>query len=580
MSAESELENLGQQFQESHGTPPTHVEVPDFIKKAVDGLNQHPVMASTIGPVETIEYMQTAIVGEVVCSDAETDMPVKQVPLEKYNTVLAKTELEPFGRRLIQMRHGGVFEGDLLASISVDPYGKRCEVLRDIEGPLAFALINSEDKVQRVVRLDSEQGSVRAGLGEIFVTHNAQDTDRWILEYRADPQTQQQAKLTISESVEVIDTRTQRDAELKERKRLKRRRWLTGLVGSAAVVGTLVPGGLIDIVSDPFVTSEDTVRNAIEVLHPDSNSPEAIAEWLKIQTASVAVEHTLADLDENDYQSIINRAEEYKNSHADEFIEREAVNTILEQILSAQTRSEVQQAVSAVGQFYGYDFVLSDAASVDALKYTSTEVVQELTTLPKGLASQAELQTIYLETVEEVNVGAQNDSGRSGYYNFDDKAIHVISVDAATATKDSIFSIPGSFVAFDVGNTFAHEFAHALDFGDIGIGIAQENTGVGEDKKTENTVQDVFWGGILDYPQVVSSYSRSNERESKAEILSGIFTDKSNGLAHPDEVRSFVSPANKLSIANLVTLESFDPGLADYLVAQNDRLMRGQAIDQ
>jgi len=570
------FKDMGEEFRRTHGTPPTPVEAPAFVANEVEKLAGHPVLA---GSSDTIEYMKPAVIGEVVPT-AETMSTTQQIQLKSYNAFVSHEELQPFGHRIAQMRHGHVLEGDILASITVDPAGRRCEIIRNTEGQASFLVIDGDERVNKTAHLDAGSGSLRVSGGEVFVSHTDQQQHTWSIEFRQSPGAQpHDAILSIAESIHATDLKSIRALETKERKRQNRHKWIRRAVGVAAIYATLTPGGLVDIAHNSIVGTQATVQTAVQGFTPETESLESIAEWEKIQTAGLAVEQTMEDLDIHQYQSVLDRAAEFKVQHAAEFLSADAIDETLDQIETAQTKEEVVAALADVSAFYGYTFEVSDIVSLGALKNTAGEIVKSLSILPTSLTNQAALKTIMLQTMEEVaGDDADSDHELVGRYRSGEESIRIGSVDTLGVTLKRVSTtIPGSYGGYDIGTVFMHEFSHALNEG-ASLGVADERAQVGEDRKAANIIEDIVVGGVLDSPQFMSTYARASTEESIAENLSGIFTDRSDGLAHPDESRSYTSPANVLALMNLVQLEANTPGLADYLVAQNDRLMRGQTL--
>jgi len=570
------FKDMGEEFRRTHGTPPTPIEAPAFVANEVEKLAGHPILA---GSSDTIEFMKPAVIGEVIQA-SEAMGATQQLPLKSYNAFVTQGELQPFGHRVAQMRHGHIFEGDILASISVDQAGRRCEIIQGAEGQTSFLVIDGDERVNKTAHLDTGNGSLRVSGGEVLVSHGGQQKQGWSIEFRQSPGAQpHDAILSIAESMHATDLKSIRALETKERKRKNRNKWIRRAVGVAAIYATLTPGGLVDIAHNSIVGTQATVQTAVQGFTPETDSPESIAEWAKIQTAGMAVEQTMEDLDIHQYQSVLDRAAEFKVEHAAEFLSANVIDETLDQIGTAQTKEEVVAALADVSAFYGYSFEVSDAVSLDASKNTAGEIVKSLTILPTSLTNQAALKTIMLQTMEEV---AGDDAGSDhelvGRYRSGEESIRIGSVDTlGSVLKQVSTTIPGSYAGYTVGSVFMHEFSHALNEGSS-LGVADERAQVGEDRKAANIIEDIAVGGVLDSPQFMSTYARASTEESIAENLSGIFTDRSDGLAHPDESRSYTSPANVLALMNLVQLEANTPGLADYLVAQNDRLMRGQTL--
>jgi len=566
------FKDMGEEFRRTHGTPPTPIEAPAFIANEVEKLAGHPTLA---GSSDTIEFMKPAVIGEVIQA-TEAMGATQQLPLKSYNAFVTQGELQPFGHRVAQMRHGHIFEGDILASITVDQAGRRCEIIQGAEGQTSFLVIDGDERVNKTAHLDTGNGSLRVSGGEVLVSHGSQQKQGWSIEFRQSPGAQpHDALLTVAESIHATDLKSVRSQETKERKRQNRNKWVRRAVGVAAIYATLTPGGLIDIAHNSIVGTESTVQTAVEGFKPTTDSPEAIAEWAKTQAAGTAIEQTMADLDQHEYQAIAERASEFKTGHASDFLDDNELGGIFENVKSAQSKEEVLAALAEVGAFYGYEFKASEAVSLDALKFTASEALLGLTMLPTSLTQQADLQTIHLVALNEVD---ERDDSNIALYKPSTQEIYLGSLNAWEAGyKKSMTTLPGAYDGFNIRASFMHEFSHALDHGSD-IGVADERAVEGEDIPLSSVAKDVVLGGILDSPEFMTSYARTKTGESIAESLSGIFTDRVSGLAHPDESRSYTSPANVLALMNLVQLEANTPGLADYLVAQNDRLMRGQTL--
>lgn len=595
---ENDLRRLHTELQRSYWAEPTHLEAAPIVAEEVNRLAQHPTMLET---PHVIEYMKPNVIGEVIEETNESLRPTKEVHVTAHKTQVATGDLEPFGYRVLAMRGGRRLEGSIIASVSYDDQGGRLELIRDEKGSAGMATITGDGKVLRSIDIKGHSTKLRAGLGDVVVTHQPNAAKKWTIEYQSDRENERGAQLKVAENV----TLRSRADELKEmqsnERREKRKKWLKRAIGAGALYFTLVPGGVIDSVADQFTGTEQTVEAAIEIYEPNSlytldseidgifikdmSDPQAtlaelnrqaLAEWERTQAAGDAVNTSLNKLDEHNYQAILDSAMEYRDAHKNEFMDSDASAELFQLLESAQTKQEVLDALQPLGAFYGYEFVASDSIAFDALQNTAVQVADGLIILPKNFTDKAVLESIHFETPEEINEGSPD--SRAAYYSPSNKAIHLGSSNAFMSTlKDMTSTMPGAAGGFDAQSIFLHEFAHALSDGTGKVGVAdyERVDGAGT---APTIIEDIFLGGILSSPQVISNYARSSGEESLAENLSGILSDRQDGLAHPDRVRTFMSPANQTMIRGLVSLEMADPGFANYLIAQNDNLMHGQSL--
>jgi len=572
---EDDLRQLDSELQRSYWAEPTHLEAAPIVADEVNRLAQHPTMLET---PHMIEYLKPNIIGEVVEETGEVLQPTQHIHLRAHNTQVVKGELEPFGHRVLAMRGGRLLEGDIIASIVYDDEGGRCELIRDEKGNVGMATITPEGKVIRSLDMKGYDAKLRAGLGDVYVTHQTQKNAQWSIEYRNDRENERGAQLSVAETVSIRSRAEIHKENRDKEKRENRLKWLKRAVGAGAIYIALMPGGLADSIADQFVGTEQTVQAAIEVYQP--NSPDGQGEWERTQAAGEVVNQTLQQLDDHEYQAILDDAMEYRDAHKEEFMNPEVAIDVFANLDGAQTKEEALAALAPLGSFYGYEFIVSDEVSLDALKYAAAEVVDGLVVLPKNFTDKAVLESIYFETPGEVNEGNSSDfgGGRAAYYSPSNKAIHMSASNQVLSTfKDLTSTLPGAAGGFDQQSIFLHEFAHALSDGSGKVGVG-DNEKVGGAGTAPTIIEDLVVGGILRNPQVISNYARTDGEESLAENLSGLLSDRDDGLRHPDMPGEFNSRANQTMIRGLVGLEMADPGFANYLIAQNDRLMHGQAL--
>lgn len=392
----------------------------------------------------------------------------------------------------------------------------------------------------------------------------------------------------------------------KERSAERRRSWTKRLVGLAAVGATFSSGGFADRIGDGIVDTDRTVAaaSALSSLpepytmeteidsiklkdypHPqemiDERNEEIRVEQAKNERSERAVKEVMNDLDAHDYEQIKQRAQEYLANNPGELMEKNELSRIRQNIESASTNEEVMAAISELGRFYGITFDDSEP-ELDRLQNTAVSVFNVLSTLPKTVVEQSQLKKVGFrssaERVTEVNrIGVMQ-----GYYSSSDDRLDLYSKSRkGESIMRALSSIPGAQEDYSLENVFAHEFAHALS-SKGGVGSSGEVELAGADFVPESlsdldiipsVAVDVVRSGVANYPEAISTYSRTNYSESIAENMGGVIHDRSDGLAHPDEVRRFNSPGNTVLVRNLMDLESLQPGLANYFVSINPRLM-------
>ncbi len=357
--------------------------------------------------------------------------------------------------------------------------------------------------------------------------------------------------------------------------------------GAAVILAsTLVSGGLIDKAADGFNKASHTVQDVIPEFAMDSKIDGVIigdcinADELldKMNAPREAISLTMDNLDAHNYDAIRARAEAYRVAHQNEFLSTDATAKLMEQLGDAQSVDQVIGAANAsleglYGVTFGYDESV-DAMSVDEARYTMSGIARDLSKLPSSLIREgADLDSVILSTLEE----DQNLShgSKEGTYN---GSKGEITIRTHSAVGDAVLGVVGTIPGSqEWSSTFLHELGHALD---KKSGINSGSTGVrssGEYGTVSivDTAIDFARGGVMMYPEVNSTYARTSQSEHTAESVSGVLdATRSSGLAHPDETRRFNSPANKDMLRTLASLERISPGITDYLVANNDRLMR------
>lgn len=595
---ENELDALGAQLDASHGevVVPTHAASHALIEETAR-LSEHPVLA---GSSDEVELARPSRIGEVIDDTGEAFVRRKQVSFRSGEKVGIRDELEPLKPLMLELHPGERVDCDVLASINLGENGQSCKIVRELDGVMSLVTIDHKGGVLAMAQLSNDNSwphaDIRVGSGmlEVYNFDTPAFNQVWTIEYAPDDGNETPAvlELEVAKAVRVESKSIQ-----EEKEKGRRMNWLKRTVGAVAIVATLAPGGLIDSLADQFVTSQQTVQTAVETFEPhystvDANGdpwPQSVIDemhgadkaWEQAQAAGGVVEQTFNNLDDHNYQEILQQAEQYRQQHSNEFMSDEKATELFDALEAAQTKDEVLSALRSLGEFYGYEFTASDATSVDAVKHTAEVVAKFLINLPKHYTDQAELETISFETTEElIDAYGTISEGVAVYGTYDpnENKIRIGTDDAFWEfVKNHTTFIPGAQPGYSVQEKFAHEFGHALAVNQT-YPAERSDQSAGDAYTTETMVRDVVLGGILQNPEVISNYSRSSWEESGAEYTSGILSDRSDGLASPDEVRRFNSPANQVMIKRLIAIEMSDPGFANYLIALNNRLMQGEAL--
>jgi hypothetical protein len=111
----------------------------------------------------------------------------------------------------------------------------------------------------------------------------------------------------------------------------------------------------------------------------------------------------------------------------------------------------------------------------------------------------------------------------------------------------------------------AHELGHALD--EHEMLYAQLDQDATEEDISGKAMFVLAGQNVINRPDYLSAYSRTSSNEHTAEVLSGVLSDRDNGLATTDEWRRFGSRANKSMIDMLAQLEAIRPGIAKILIS-------------
>lgn len=526
-------------------------------------------------------------------------IPTATIPIPMKGVGI-KGELTPFCQKVLHDSKGEEITTNIFASITIPATSERVMFFGD-ENKRWLGVVNEDGTVLQGRRL-SQDGHASLRMqdredGAIVVltrADKASDGYSWVLRVNQGRGSKASPQVTLAEGAEYVKnpvSYTERKYKTERRRSIVKK-----LTGAAAVIATLSPGGLIDKAMDPVVDTAGVVREAGHAVHSHTYTaddrfdgmnlkdyPDILADLnreAEIQNAqvdkvaNVAVQ-TMLDLDAHNYSAIQKRADEYVQRNPGNFMEPGSITTTREHIADATTNGEILTALRPLMNFYGLNVTINDAhgeVSVASSKAIANAIVNEIGTYPKTLVDKARLDTI---VIDHLNTDEKNASIKGGDYNSYDEQIRINAFNDAVMTFTEVTGAIPVWGDLSGANSYeaviAHEFGHALSGGRL----STEHRGNGP----LDVVRDIA-GALGNYPDVMSMYSRENGAERSAEEISGVLSDRADGLTHPDDSRRFVSPANKALLARLIRLgvaeqgdAPVDTGIIDYLVASNSRLM-------
>lgn len=384
------------------------------------------------------------------------------------------------------------------------------------------------------------------------------------------------------------------------------------LVGFIAIKAALGSGGLVDQIGEKFNDAQSVVYEAIpepehRIILPEDNwgdgiaymhAPEGTLEAAQTKSderyaakveAREAVAGLMEQLDSHDYEAIRTGAHDYLKDHPNDVLPREELQRIQESIDAAATNEDVLRAIAPFAEFYGIEVRFQtkvDKKYVDAfdpssdvvlVKQTVSRIIDSLAWMPKELMEDAAMDTI--------EIGKSNASvlgGTAAVYSSGTRALRIpVRSSGISELTESAFGYIMSQDASQEGD-IVHEFGHALGYGGSGLGskVPEGRVITEEDERGgEAILSHMFWGNIVQMPQDISPHSRIDNGERTADNLSALLSERTDGIAHPDEWRRFNSPANKEFLRVLGRLEENHPGIAAYIIANNKNLMGYNGLD-
>jgi hypothetical protein len=309
-------------------------------------------------------------------------------------------------------------------------------------------------------------------------------------------------------------------------------------------------------------------------------SPEVQAEYIANENARVDLENeartTVIDLfsraDKEGYQSILAEAVSEKQANPENYASEALIEQTKETIDAAKTNDAAITALDTLMRFYDISAGYFDAPFADRhdeLKEAARAYVDVFSVLPKDFIAKAGLNSVTVSTTAITSASGRGVEG--GSYSPSEGSINIV-------VRGNLFNVAASAGSKLEGDDYSyramvgHELGHALsEHQSLGAYLEQDEL-ISTESETDAVA---FFGQIglnhLSIPNHMSMYGRSSSEENTAEVLSGVLSDRSNGLATVDEWRQFGSGANKSMIDMLSQLENIQPGIAKILIA--NRLM-------
>lgn len=379
---------------------------------------------------------------------------------------------------------------------------------------------------------------------------------------------------------------TKEDSDLKEHRR-KWRKAKKIIAGVALGYSIFHSGGGVDATLDGLNDAHDTVYEANHMVHVGDKIDGYVVKDQEraddFNEGPNVVARTMDDLDGGRYDAIKKRAQEFMDLHKGEWLTDEQKDKLFQDIEVAESLQELESALEPVEELYELTFVFSlddPYFDLNDVKYTAKSICEGMLNLPKSLVRQVGgIKKIAVHS--KTSDSHANGTSVTAYYNGGKSEITVLT---KSRIADAVMSqgVPGIADGDGIRSSYLHELGHALGMHgsikgmdkDVLHGESfEEATSVGLEDAVD-IGKDFVMGGLLNYPQAISTYSRANIYENNAENIAGVIDPfRSNGLAHPDEARRYQSPANRAMLRALSDMEERIPGIADYLVTLHPDLM-------
>jgi hypothetical protein len=394
---------------------------------------------------------------------------------------------------------------------------------------------------------------------------------------------------SAASSVHLVDKR-------RERKRYNRVNTVKSIGRKAlmlgAVYGVLASGGVIDKGLDANSDASEFVSASFkpEVLEypatfdgiPLNDYPDHGKEFKDMfreeHDAEVhaveAVAQLMGDLDSHSYDRIRERAKEFQASRDDimtdtEFAEFESelgeaktIDRLIEianKYMKTQGFSYTRDAFEGDSKFHplGKGVALGDVRN--AILQTS----QVLSLFPEEFI-QEDLRNPKIVLMSQTSFMQKRAASSDG------QTISIPVLSKNQSRFDTVAS-GGEELSYIFGgagdqSSYNWRFAHEVGHNYNGVGYGEEES------KIPSPV--LILRSLIQRPTEISGYGATDEViEHNAELFAALISGDRDGIAHPDEVRRFESKANKEVLQLLIKVETKYPGLADYIISSQDRLM-------
>lgn len=374
---------------------------------------------------------------------------------------------------------------------------------------------------------------------------------------------------------------------LEQQKREKRNGRLKKAMAVAAVVLAFKSGGAVDMAGDHFSDAGSVASEAVPVPHLDDYLPDRMdnisfedysseaqdemkAEAEESMERDARARDTVIDLfeavDKAGYDELKVEVAKERAEHPELYMSEERTKQIIENIENSDSNNDAIKVLDEFLDFYGIEAGFRDDRAFD----DQAEEVREITRawvdvlggLPKDFVALSQVERV---TISHTPVTDLSESGTEmGTYSHDSNKINLVAMSKlmnVTAPVEGFLERSD----FTYQGVIAHELGHALDEQlPIGAPLPENEQA---DAPSVGLVLEHIGRGIVNRPEAPSLYAHTSDEEYSAELLSGVLSDRSDGLASTDEWRKFSSTSNKKMINMLAQLEALRPGIAKILIA-------------
>ena len=383
----------------------------------------------------------------------------------------------------------------------------------------------------------------------------------------------------------------QREAYKSREATRKRESWKSRMkkaFAATALFATVQSGGLVDIAGDHFSDAGTVAAGAIEVSEteiPEELDGIAFEKYSQETRAKVIAEYTadvenrndarstvidlFSRIDDEGYATVVTEVEADKSAHPELYASSQQINRAKEAINDADSNA---QAVNALSDFMQNYEILVDFYDGKVFTGREAEVKQVLTAyvnifsvLPKDFIQEAQLNKVTVS--DEPVLSSEQTAGAEGGAYFSNGSINIVAQSKFIDVSTKLETLVGG-TDYSYESTLAHDLGHALIY-NLGVytSLAEAETVDMNDSIDAKAYFGQIAANAASVPGYMSTYARSTPGENTAEVLSGILSDRSDGLARTNEWRRFGSGANKSMIDMLAQLESNQPGIAKILIA-------------